>query len=113
MSQMTSTTNISLSGSIIIETEEVNQPGVGNDEEIHLRLEAQKVMEDRLKNKMKDIPVKEKEEPKMEQKRAEESLSMEDFSFIKVLGKGSFGRVLLAEKKGTDEVYAVKVIFLI
>ena len=37
-------------------------------------------------------------------------VALEDFDLLKVLGKGGFGKVMLVRKKGTTDIYAMKVL---
>jgi len=46
----------------------------------------------------------EKKEPEKKAK------SLEDFEFLKVIGRGHFGKVLLCAEKETGKVYAIKVL---
>ena len=39
-----------------------------------------------------------------------EKLSNDDFNSIKVLGKGSYAKVVLVRKKTNDEIYAMKIL---
>mmetsp|Transcript_22538 Transcript_22538/g.29493 ORF Transcript_22538/g.29493 Transcript_22538/m.29493 type:complete len:559 (+) Transcript_22538:73-1749(+) len=47
---------------------------------------------------------------RIEEMCEEQRVNMSDFELIRVIGKGSFGKVTLVKKKGTDEHYAMKVL---
>ena len=41
-------------------------------------------------------------------KKGDMDVQLSDFEIKKVIGRGSFGKVFLVKKRGTDEVYAMK-----
>lgn len=43
-------------------------------------------------------------------KSEKKDICMEDFELLKVLGKGAFGKVMLAQKKDNKRIYAIKVL---
>lgn len=57
---------------------------------------------------VKQQPVQAKESPSSQ--GAGRRIGLEHFNFLAVLGKGNFGKVMLAETKGTKKLYAIKVL---
>lgn len=48
--------------------------------------------------------------PQASPRRARRKVGLDDFNFLAVLGKGNFGKVMLAESRNTKSLYAIKVL---
>lgn len=51
-------------------------------------------------------PPSTRRQPTVRQRR----IGLDDFNFLAVIGKGNFGKVMLAEEKRTSQLYAIKVL---
>ncbi|KAJ9066407.1 Serine/threonine kinase [Entomophthora muscae] len=55
-------------------------------------------------------PVKSSPTPKSASKKSQSKVSIQDFHLVSVLGRGNFGKVMLAEEKSTRNLYAIKIL---